>query len=513
MRVLIGQLNQETHSFNPIESTRDDFLFERGSELIVKNRGRSTAIGGMVRAADDLGVTLLPAIAALGRSGGPVCGEVYEEFKELILNAIATTCPDAVCLDLHGAMATREIEDCEGDLLATIRDRFKSLPVGAALDLDGQLTTRMVESADILIGYKTNPHSDIADTGAATLHTLVNALRSGKRIIRAFAKMPFLLQGRIGTAEFPYAPIYERARKLCEENPDLLDITIFNGQQFLDISESGQAVLVTYDGSDKNIPEAACLEISSMLLKARGDFIQDLPTLERCFDRMSTEKTQPPLILGDFGDRVLTGAPGDSTEIISCALNNHPEIRGACVVFDPTAFEQCQRAGEGASLPVTFGGKFTPNMSPVTAMVTVRKLTDGNFVNHGPYMEGVPGALGPSAHVTAGALSILITSLSPMVQDPSAYETFGISLSEMSFAVAKSGSHFRLNFTAIGEPVVVGTDGLTSFNLRSLPYRRSRFALPLEDWPPNLPKLLGPKTFSTDWSSMSKKTLRRACWL
>ncbi|WP_190234296.1 M81 family metallopeptidase [Mesorhizobium sp. M4A.F.Ca.ET.050.02.1.1] len=510
MRVLIGQLNQETHSFNPIETTREDFIFDRGPELIIKNCGRSTAIGGMVRAADDLGVTLLPAIAALGRSGGPVCGEVYEEFKELILKAIEETCPDAVCLDLHGAMATREIEDCEGDLLTTIRDRFKSLPVGAALDLDGQLTTRMVEAADILIGYKTNPHSDIADTGAATLHTLVNALRSGKRIIRAFAKMPFLLQGRISTTEFPYAPIYERARKLCEENPDLLDITIFNGQQFLDISESGQAVLVTYDGSDKTVPEAACLDISSMLLQAKGDFIQYMPTLEQCFERMATERTEQPLILGDFGDRVLTGAPGDSTEIISYALNNYPAIRGACVVFDPTAFQQCQRAGESASLPITFGGKFTPNMSPVTALVTVRKLTDGNFVNHGPYMEGVPGALGPTAYVTAGALSILITSLSPMVQDPSAYETFGISLSEMSFAVAKSGSHFRLNFAAIGQPLVVGTDGLTSFNLRSLPYRKSRFALPREDWPPNLPKLLGPKTFSTDWSSLSKKTPPRA---
>lgn len=503
MRVLIGQLSQETHSFSPIETTRNDFFFESGPDLIVSQRDRGTPLGGMVRAANQLGVTLVPAIAAWARSGGPVCGEAYREFKELILRAIESTAPDAICLELHGSMATKEIEDCEGDLLATIRDRFNSVPVGVALDLDGQLTTRMVESADILIGYKTNPHSDIPDTGAAALRTLVNALRSGKPVTRAFAKMPFLLQGRIGTSELPYAEIYEHARKLCDNNPDLLDITIFNGQQFLDITETGQAVLVTSNGSDPALAEAACSEISNMLLQSKAEFIQDLPTLEQCFKRMASESTQLPLILGDFGDRVLTGSPGDSTEIIAFALNEYPNIRGACVVFDPSAFKLCQSAGEGASLRLTFGGKFTPHMSPVTAEVTVQKLTDGNFVNHGPYFKGVPGALGPTAYVTAGALSILITSLSPMVQDRAAYETFGISLSEMSFAVAKSGSHFRLNFTDIAEPVVVDTKGLTSFDLRSLPYGRSRFALPLEEWPDDLPKISGPKTFTANWGHQS----------
>ncbi|MFD2345672.1 MlrC C-terminal domain-containing protein [Sinorhizobium terangae] len=353
--------------------------------------------------------------------------------------------------------------------------------------MDGQLTTSMVRSADIL-GYKTNPHSDMAETGGKVLRTLVDLPLSKKRITRAFLKLPFLLQGRLSTNERPYDAIYERAEALVRAKPDLNDITLFNGHQYLDITESGQSVLVTYCGPDKSVAEKACREIGEMLLAARNEFVQDFPNPEAVFQEILSGTLGRPAILGDFGDRVLAGAPGASTEIISLALNRFPNLRGACVILDPPAVERCQRAGEGSSLNLTFGGRHTPNMEPVTARATVRQLLSGDFQNRGPYMKGVPALLGPTAHVSVGKLEILITSISPMVQDPAAYESFGISLAELDFAVAKSGSHFRLNFIAVGSPTIVRTDGLTSWDFRRFDYRRAKFVLPREEWPEKFAK-------------------------
>jgi microcystin degradation protein MlrC len=73
---------------------------------------------------------------------------------------------DGVLLDLHGAMVPEGLDDGEGDLMAAVRRIIgPAVPMAVTLDLHGNLTAAMVESTELLHGYKTYPHVDMAERG------------------------------------------------------------------------------------------------------------------------------------------------------------------------------------------------------------------------------------------------------------------------------------------------------------------------------------------------------------
>ncbi|KUM23419.1 hypothetical protein AU467_33510 [Mesorhizobium loti] len=479
LRFLVGQFFQETHSFNPCVTRREAFAIERGTELLERSAGQSTCLGGMIRVAPQLSVDLVPSIAARARPGGPVDHDFFLFLKQTILDDIERLQPDGVCLELHGAIASTEIDDCEGDLLSSIRKAYPTLPLSVALDCDGQPTPAMVDAADILVGYKTNPHSDIPETGEKALAELAEMVKQRWRTVRVLAKVPLLLQGRTVTSVWPLREIYARAAKAVADDPDLIDVSIFTGHLYLDIAGSGQAIVATSRGPVDRAA-ALCEELKQAFIANAGDFVEDFPPLAVVFERIRQEPANRPFVLGDFGDRVLAGAPGDSTDIIRYALDEGADLAGAIVVFDPDAVAQCQVAGEGATVSLSLGGRVTPKMLPVNVTGRVARLTDGTFVNRGPYMAGLPMSFGTSARIDVGRLSIVVTSDSPMLQDRAAYESFGIDVSSLDFLVVKSAAHFKLNFRDVGTSVVVGTKGLSTWDLRALPYRKAKFTLPKE---------------------------------
>ncbi|MFI7843924.1 M81 family metallopeptidase, partial [Acinetobacter baumannii] len=72
---------------------------------------------------------------------------------------------DGIYLDLHGAMVCEHLDDGEGELLARIKSAVgHDIPVAVSLDLHGNITRRSVDDADVMIGYRTYPHVDMALT-------------------------------------------------------------------------------------------------------------------------------------------------------------------------------------------------------------------------------------------------------------------------------------------------------------------------------------------------------------
>ena len=73
---------------------------------------------------------------------------------------------DGVLLALHGAMVTEIDDDGDGYILQIVREIVgPDVPVVATLDLHANISPRMVELADVLIGYDTYPHIDMAERG------------------------------------------------------------------------------------------------------------------------------------------------------------------------------------------------------------------------------------------------------------------------------------------------------------------------------------------------------------
>ena len=71
-----------------------------------------------------------------------------------------------VDLNLNGAMVTDEFKDAEGVILDAVRSQIGTrIPLFATLDLHANITPRMADLADCLIGFDTYPHVDMRDRG------------------------------------------------------------------------------------------------------------------------------------------------------------------------------------------------------------------------------------------------------------------------------------------------------------------------------------------------------------
>ncbi|MNV59238.1 hypothetical protein D3C71_1516500 [compost metagenome] len=90
---------------------------------------------------------------------------------------------DGIFLDLHGAMVAEHVDDGEGELLSRIRRAIGyDVPISVCLDLHGNITEQSMTDADMLVGYRTYPHIDMAVTGrraAELLDRLRRAFRQG----------------------------------------------------------------------------------------------------------------------------------------------------------------------------------------------------------------------------------------------------------------------------------------------------------------------------------------------
>jgi len=209
-------------------------------------------------------------------------------------------------------------------------------------------------------------------------------------------------------------------------------------------------------------------------------FVGSYPSLESCLERAASG-TERPLILGDQGDRVAAGGPGDSTVILHALLERFPDVAAAVPIADPEAVERCIAAGPGASLALTFGGRISHVAQPVTAAGTVVAVgEDASMICEGPHEKGQRKSLGRYAVFRTGQVTVALTVRPLSFLDPNYYRALGIPLGEMAVAVVRSGYHFTLNFAATGECITVDTPGMTSYRVRELPFTAARPFHPLD---------------------------------
>src|SRR5690242_3129801 len=109
MRVAVGQLWQETNTFNPLPTTRADFEafgVLRGPE-VVERMADTNELGGFIqslrawpRPVEIVGLARLPAWPA-GRATHETFRWLLDELTAALRNALPV---DAVLLALHGAL-------------------------------------------------------------------------------------------------------------------------------------------------------------------------------------------------------------------------------------------------------------------------------------------------------------------------------------------------------------------------------------------------------------------------
>src|SRR6516164_5371276 len=119
MRIAIGQLWQETNTFNPLPTTRADFEafgVVHGAEL-VERMAETNELGGFIQSLRAwperpkiVGLVRLPAWPA-----GAATAETFAWLRQEVEGALAAALPvDAVLLALHGSLVADGTPDVEG---------------------------------------------------------------------------------------------------------------------------------------------------------------------------------------------------------------------------------------------------------------------------------------------------------------------------------------------------------------------------------------------------------------
>lgn len=474
-RVLIGRIFHESHSFNPRRTTVADFALQRRVEMLSASRASGSTLGGLVRRLDALGYALEPALSAVAPPGGLVEHSAYCCFRDDFLDVARHANFEAVALELHGAMATPELADVEGELLSALRAVVgKAVPIVVGLDLHAHITPAMLDAVDFCAACKENPHADVVQCGELVGYSLDAILTAKFEPVSALTKIPMVLCGRADTAAGPLAELHRRARAAIARERALWDVSLFNVFPFADDVGMGQGVLVTAD-RDPALAARISEELGLIFWEWRDQFHDDLPSVDQALEMVARRPESRPFVIADMGDRVLAGAPGDSSVIIERAIAREDGLKGAVPVTDPTSAAAAIAAGPGATLTLRIGGGVTPGFRPLTLTGRVMSVSDGCFRMTGPYQAGEQASLGPTAVFSVGPLSLLLTSRPGFTQDENAFISQGIDLAAQDFVVVKSGYHFKLSFAGIATPLLVDTPGLSGYKRGLFSWRRGRF--------------------------------------
>ncbi|UCI31983.1 M81 family metallopeptidase [Mesorhizobium sp. B4-1-4] len=480
-RILVGRLFHESHSFSPQITSGEAFEIKNGEDLLAHARCSGTTLGGIVKRAAEFGHEVVPTVSAVAPPGGLVDHHFYVQLRDALIALACQERYDAIALELHGAMATTELPDADGDLLVRLREAVgPDVPIGIGLDLHAHVTQSMLRSVDICIACKENPHSDVVSCGERVVECLAAVLDGTLKPVLTMAKVPMILPGAAETGAGPLAELHARARAIAMAHPEIWDISLFNVYPYTDDEDMGQAAVVLTHGPSR-LAQRAAMEFVRDFWAWRERFRDNFSTIDEALDLVARESGRRPYILADMGDRVLAGAPGDSTAIIKHALVRGDRLRGAIPVTDPTSVEAAAQAGIGARVTLGIGGRLTPGFAPLTVSGVVAAISEGRFVIKGPFGAGEETSLGRSAVlVVDDRLSIMLTSKPGFTHDPAAFASQGIDVASQDFVVVKSGYHFKLNFARIGTPLGVATPGIGYYTPGLLHWKRARF------WPEHL---------------------------
>jgi microcystin degradation protein MlrC len=488
MRIAVGSLKQESNTFSPFLTDLEFFDADtrlRGDAVLRFAREARVELTGFLDALEADGHTAVPLAASHACSAGPLRRAAFATLLEELLAPLRAAMPvDAVLLALHGALVLENHPDGDALILHAVRETTgPGVPVAASLDLHGHITPEMLAPADLLVGFKRYPHTDLYETGARAARLLLDRLRGRIRPAMALAKRRMVLSPVRTTTDLPpFRDLMARTEALAADGA-VLAASLFPVQPWLDVPDLGFAALVATDGD----PEAARRIADALAGEAwdrRGECDPRLVPLDEAL-RRGIAARRGPVVIGDTRDAPSGGAPGDNNAVLRTLLA-HGIDRGSrtalLMLTDAPAAAAAHRAGAGARISVPLGHTLSrEHGSPVTVAAVVRALGDGRYRVTGPSMTGAVWRLGPTAVLAIGGIQVVVTERPAMQWDPGLYRAFGVDPAAADLVFVKSPSHFRVAYAPIASELILAeTPGCTCCNMQRLHFRRARPLSPLD---------------------------------
>jgi microcystin degradation protein MlrC len=410
-----------------------------------------------------------PGLFAWAQPSGPTVQSVYEGFREEILAPLRSNGRfDVVLLFLHGAMVATACDDCQADLVRSVRDIVGDTAViGVELDPHCHLSQALIDVADAVVIMKHYPHDDYLERGEE-LYELCLAKARGE-VKPTSALFDCRMVGFYPTTQEPMISLVQRF-KAAEQEPGVLSVSFAHGFPWGDTPDTGSKMLVIADG-DAGAAASLAETIGREIYALREALAPRFPGIEAALDEAAAS---PGLVvLADTADNAGGGAPGDNTALLRAMLGRRIERAALGAIWDPVTALACADAGVGATLNVRLGGKCGPASSdPLDVTATVRGIAE-DFRQSG--LGTSKTRMGLSVWLRIDGIDVVVNSIRTQVFCPDAFTGLGVDLGDKRIVAVKSSQHFQGGFAPIADKIIrVATPGAIQMDFANLAYVKKR---------------------------------------
>jgi microcystin degradation protein MlrC len=471
MRIAYARLYQESNALSPVLTTLEHFrevgiLEGEALALACTPKGhevegflRNGELSGFVKAARREGPTeleLVPLFSALTIPAGPLDAKAFAWFEDRLRSDLLAAMPlDGVFLALHGAMCAEGVTDPEARIIEVARSVVGDAPVAVSLDMHANLTPRKVQAAEVIAGYRTNPHRDHAGTGARAATMLLRQLTGRAKPTVAWRSLPMLLGGGL-MLDFwkPMRAIFQRM-KAMERDPRVLDVSLFQAHLWNDHPDLGWSTYVVTD-DDPALAEQLADELAERCWAVRHAMPPTPASPSEAIAKARAARvarTFGAVFLVDASDAVGAGGTGENTRILEALLREGQGLRAYVPLRDPRAVATCWDLEPGEQLTISLGGGLDPAsnepLSVEATLVTKRSTR----------------ATGRAVVLAVGDAQVLVTEGSALALKPSFFADMGLQPFAADILVVKSLFPWRMHFLAQNrKSIFVKTSGITDLD-------------------------------------------------
>ncbi|MHB8646051.1 MAG: M81 family metallopeptidase, partial [Thermomicrobiales bacterium] len=382
------------HETNTFSATPTDYAqFEasgilRGAELVREHGEGQSTVSGFLDVAREPGVEVVPLYFANTGPLGTITADAFARISAECLQLLQENGPwDGILLVLHGAAVSEEHHDADGEFAARVRALVgPEMPIGASLDLHGNITARLIEQTNVTNLYRTNPHLDARIRARECGEIIVRTVRGAVHPVQAIETPPLVVNiVKQFTGAEPMQGMMADVEAAIRR-PGMLSASGVMGFPYADVPEMGMSFLAVHDGDPAAARDAAQW-LARRAWERRAEYLGDTPAPEDAL-RHAVSAPKGPVVLMDVGDNIGGGSAADSTILLEAAQRLGVR-RYLQTLYDPEAVVACVAAGVGATITLAVGGK-TDGMhgTPVTVTGRVRLIFEGTWEDPRPTHGG-----------------------------------------------------------------------------------------------------------------------------
>lgn len=316
MKIICASFQCESNSRAKTHPQKFDFEYFSGEDifkkLVVKDIFKNS------------GFEVIPAIYSVALPSGTVEEDIYFYYAQQILDVVKNN-PDAdgVYIFFHGSMEVENIGSGELYLLKEIRKIVsQKCIISLAFDAHANITDELCDYADIVCGFKTIPHTDMADTETRAANALIKAIKTGIRPKMYIQRVPFLLKNdTLLTREEPLKTLIEETIEL-EKRDDIYSANLFLGHCWIDAPNTSASTVVC--ATDIQEAEITAKSLANKLWATRDvyKFKIEAEDTEKSID-LALSGLENRIFVTDSGDNTTAGAEGDNTQMLEILLSKN----------------------------------------------------------------------------------------------------------------------------------------------------------------------------------------------